>query len=354
MDLFQGSDLLFMALGVPIGVAAAMLILSLMVTGIVQFIQSLIGLRTRNLQTGIALVFQATLGMEESVARASAKKMTAIPAASKHTGKGGGVPEQGLFSPRVTWIEPAEIAERMRLIGVQRADNEVNDVMELFDGISSYMRKRFLMHVRAITVVCSFVVAFFFQVSTLDLIVNLSVDPDLRARYMAQADVLLADTEFRPTGAISYEDVANEALEKLKTRHPDAAREIEEASGRGGSRETIVRELSMLFEDDPQGRGTILTEEYGELLDELHAKNAEKSALLAREAVERLAVIDIGFWDKGWSYYGEFENILGVFLTGLLLSFGAPFWFDRLREFASLKDQLQPSRRKDQEEEASG
>lgn len=353
MDISQCSDLLFTALGVPIGVAAVMLILSLMVTGVVQFIQSLIGLRTRNLQTGLALVFQATHGLKEAAAREYAKKMTAAPVASKHQKGDQQIAERGVLSPRVTWIESAEIPARMNLAGLTGDESKVSEVVELFDRINGYMKKRFQLHVRFITVACSFVAAFLFQVSTLDLIVNLSVDPDLRARYMAQADVLLADAEFRPTGAISYEDAAADALEQLTARHPDLAQELEEASGRGRSREEIVNELTVLLADDPEGRGPALTEEYSALLDELHARNAEKSAELAREAVERLAVMDIGFWDKGWGYYREFENIFGVLLTGLFLSFGAPFWFDRLRELASLKDQLQPSQRK-REGEASG
>ena len=62
-------------------------------------------------------------------------------------------------------------------------------------------------------------------------------------------------------------------------------------------------------------------------------------------AMGKLSKYDISGWPLGWKFYYksgsvEWANLVGVLITAILLSFGAPFWFERLKEVLKLKDTL--------------
>ena len=46
----------------------------------------------------------------------------------------------------------------------------------------------------------------------------------------------------------------------------------------------------------------------------------------------------------GWGAF--FSKLLGIFISGLLISFGAPFWHDLLSSFSGLKKILQEKERR--------
>jgi hypothetical protein len=69
-------------------------------------------------------------------------------------------------------------------------------------------------------------------------------------------------------------------------------------------------------------------------------------------AASKLDVFGIEFWSKGSDYYVDrstddwdwhWDAIIGVLLTAILLTFGAPFWFEQLRNLAALRDLRAPS-----------
>jgi hypothetical protein len=160
---------------------------------------------------------------------------------------------------------------------------------------------------------------------------------------------------------LDYESAAASALEQLAARHPDLRERIEKASGVGTNKAFIVEELRLALEGT--GQQEALAREYGQLLDEIAVSDARS---VEADALGRLAAYDIGFWSRGWAFYyrqprrdvtggdpseqrsavlavqagPDWQNIIGVLITAILLSLGAPFWFDRLRDIVGLRDRL--------------
>jgi hypothetical protein len=68
----------------------------------------------------------------------------------------------------------------------------------------------------------------------------------------------------------------------------------------------------------------------------------------AESAEAQLTAFGIRFWGHGLAYYIDagqglrWQAIAGVLMTGILMSFGAPFWFQKLQILASLRDQKAP------------
>lgn len=47
-------------------------------------------------------------------------------------------------------------------------------------------------------------------------------------------------------------------------------------------------------------------------------------------------------WPSPWNWYGFFLKFLGIILTGLAVSQGAPFWFDLLNKFMVIRSTVKP------------
>ena len=84
--------------------------------------------------------------------------------------------------------------------------------------------------------------------------------------------------------------------------------------------------------------------EYAELLDELYLEEL-------RVSVGRLGKLNIEPWGRGTEFYWTGSgkdrdingaNVVGVLIMAMLLTLGAPFWFQALRNLAGLRDLLAP------------
>jgi len=175
----------------------------------------------------------------------------------------------------------------------------------------------------------------------------------LRARYVAAGSDLAGEDQPALGGSPSYEESLEEALRTLQERHPELAEQLEQASGIGGSRAEIIGELRQILARETPDRRKAVVDEYGRILNELHAAQAGHALGETRRLMDALARFSIAPWAEGWAYYtgpDRFENWVGVALTALLLSLGAPFWFNMLRSLANLRDQMQPVARKNGEQ----
>ena len=249
-------------------------------------------------------------------------------------------------APDVSWVEPEELQLRLEQVGIELSEPTREKFPIAFERMSDYTSKRFLVDVRCVTILSSFLVAFVFQVSTPELITQLWTTPEIRQRNLALAESLAQTSLFITQVDRSYEEVSEEALAELQRQHSDLAGQIEQAAGMG-DRDDIIAELDIIFaEDNPDMRESVI-EEYEQLLDDLHGAEARAALSQVQSYLGELAGFSIVPWPKGWAYYRSPGNWVGVGMTTVLLTLGAPFWFELLRNVASLRDALQPRKKPD-------
>jgi hypothetical protein len=211
------------------------------------------------------------------------------------------------------------------------------------------MEKRFQVVIRGWTFGWALIVAFAFQVSTPDLLNRLQANAELRALILADADsaVEFADAALGP---LNYSAVSGEALEQLKEKFPTNAELLEKASGAGSDRGFILEELDLVLEEGvaaetiTRRRAEEILDAYKDLLDREARKQRIQAKAIAGDATSRLDRYGIGLWREDWDfYYSDRVNwsaVAGVMITAILLSLGAPFWFEQLQEALSLRDVL--------------
>jgi hypothetical protein len=341
---------LFDILGALIGLVTVLLLLSLIVTALVQATQAMLRLRGRNLLFGLTSVLTQETGMPYPEAKQNARDLLNANEAPLLRGRGQFMPTERVgkwFGPQVSWLDDGDLKAILATCRINVGDKTKDNILARFDKVQGAMRKRFLRTMRLWTIAWALPVAFYFQVNTLTVLNDFLTDPELRARAVAMAPDLQAQAQATLGRQVSYESVSAQALERLTQTYPKHRAALEEVSGVGQSKGDIVSELSLVLKDDAERRA--LVEAYERLLDEHYRAVLNTALEEAGVATQRLGQFNIEPWRDDWGFYvreGQvrWNNWIGVFMTMILLSFGAPFWFNALSNLMNLRDALKPQK----------
>lgn len=321
---------LFETLGIFIGFSGIMLTLSLLVTSLTQAFVYFFNIRARNLRVGLGRLLE--LAPEVESGRDLADEILNANSVMKGKKAGG-----------TSWILEKEL--KMLLSEHEEFDNiSMDKILPWFERMEKGLQQSFRAKTRWISLICALFVALIFQVSAPDTLQRLSTDPEYRIQAVKSAEELVNKYETDYQELMRYEDISSQALERLQQNHPDLQETLEEVSGVGDARQDILDELSLVLEDHPERESMVL--EYEMILEELHRKGYEQAVEWAQMAADELASFDITPWTKGFAYYGDISNILGVLMTAVLIGLGAPFWFNTLKGLMSFRDALQPEKKK--------
>lgn len=333
-------------LGTFVGFASVILILSLITSSFVQMTSSLLRFRGRNLSRGLAVLLDAAVNSSGKGGK-SAQKTSKDAEMDSSTLAQEIITDQELVNPgrdlargvfpawlrstSQTWITAEQLEAVLKKVKNPPA-GFVKKAMELFPQFEHATAKRFSFFMRVNSIVWAVIVAVLFQISTPELLRTLSVDPELRARY---------EDAFEDKA--TYPDVALQAFERLKS-DDSRTKDITWVPPAGNaSRREILTSLRTALGAVSQPEALIAA--YAETLDQLYVDQVKSS-------VANLGKLDIRPWGKGLEFYWvggngwagiRLGNILGVLMTAVLLTLGAPFWFKALKNFSGLRDLLSPA-----------
>lgn len=287
-------------IGTLVAFISVILLLSILVTATVQLIQAVLRLRARNLMKGLAqLIMKAKdiaapsgIGWLRGDA-ATAKRDAAALLNDANIALVNKVknPQNWLhywvLGPKVSWVEPDEIIQPAQKIdGIDKTKAE--QIGKDLERASEKLRDRFQLTIRAITFAVGLLIAFGFQVSTPELFSDLSEQPAIQKKIAADADELFAKLGSQFQADSSQENQASKSVDELG------------------------KEVASIVDDLSQYR----LEVWGDKDFYFNPPSDDGSRGL------------------------NLPNLLGVFLTAILLSLGAPFWYEQLRNALRFRDLL--------------
>lgn len=345
-----------------IGFITVMLLLSVLVTALVQATQATFRLRARNLKKGILALFDSALGGKPKDNKERVEKLLnsrsidvvkqdTIKKNSEKRIKGPAMRVMGrIIGSAVSNIETEELKNALSHVKAELDDEQIEKIKtginEFWENIENLMKKRFLFIVRIISIAWAIIVAFYFQVSAPHLLNRLSIDSNFRDSLVAEAVKLTNEQGEKLDLTMEYQDISEQALEKLEEKYPKFKEKLEEVSGTGEDKDALKKELKIVMENEgtDKERANILNS-YENILDKLYEEYSERSIKRVKEITSSLGRINIIPWQYGNQFYKksgaiQWGNIIGVLFTAILLSFGAPFWYEKLKEVLKLRDML--------------
>lgn len=362
--------------------AAVMAGVSLVVTALTQAISGLLGLRGVNLKLGLQELLRLSPTGRKLNPAALAEKILLHPliSDSSFSRRKTGVTwwryathvrledlsrlfsawSEALAMPETTKDEQAaktdamtalQVPDVLRQVGAEALANLEGEISDWFDSTMNRVSQRFAANTRTVTVAGALVVSTVFIFDSSDVWNRLSTDPELRARMIASSGALIdkaAEMEVGTTNtsARAYrraaQDWAGQHTNELRKLQPLTTVTNLEAGLAWAHQQLLVNGVAdtnrFLGEYEPwvaKARLQIASNDFREVIEERLAFN-----LIYTPYPETF-----GKWcGLVW------EHIGGILLSVCLLSLGAPFWFNTLRNLSNLKPLLalkdEPPRKK--------
>jgi hypothetical protein len=222
------------------------------------------------------------------------------------------------------------------LAKVSQLETQVN---AWFDTVMDRTTERFVLYTRWITAALAFVLAIGLQVDSIQLFKQLSSDPELRARLIQSADATLKQAGTVVTD--KQTPVAAQAIRAMKDDLEDpgdkdlVAAAKDELITRKDGRDWLIKSFS-----EPKLKNAL--QAYDRRFEEVtlnNLKGLEAAFSQVKSSMDQTGIQLIlqsnpvprkRLW---WIWLPR----LGELITGLFLSLGAPFWFNALRRLANLR-----------------
>jgi hypothetical protein len=216
----------------------------------------------------------------------------------------------------------------------------VGKINSWFDQTMDRTSQRFTASTRAITFAGAFLVAFGLQVDTPSLVNRLAADDKLREAFVQQGRERMQTPASRPrpagastTPRASDSDSAPQQSSGIARRvgRADAVRAQTTAQPNTGATDSeqlqdqSARESNQSRQSGEEPRGD----------EDQTNKEQEYRAFLAENGIIKLP--SAGGWTKG---FDSMHSVLGMLVTALLLSLGAPFWYNALAQLLQLRSVL--------------
>ncbi len=303
------------SLGILIAFATLMLVFSLLVTSLVQATQSILRLRARNLWRGLTKILEQENDQfpSDNAFKVLANSAPAVFSVVKNPGNF----IKKFFGPEVSWLDANQLDAALRKCEVTFSEGQIDNIVAQFDATQKTSSKRFQFWVGVLTVVWSVVIVAHFQLSTPELLTRLSADPEYRELLIKEAETF-AKSELDSGAAKGQVQDAKPKVQTDAEPQDVPKKGSDLATNEQARKDKLEKQAIFYFPRDP-----------------------ERSFLFAADSAARLGFKVL------WA------DVPGAVLTVLLLSLGAPFWFNSLKTLVNLKDVLAKDKGKDTDEKES-
>ena len=195
-----------------------------------------------------------------------------------------------------------------RAIVEANAGKFVDALMTRFDSMSDSLSAHFTTHSHRVTFLVSLLIALVLPLDTIDLLQRLSSDDKLKNVLVTEA---LKKTDMH-----------------VPTVAPSATSPKPDSQKPNGQTTPVSTQLSASSND------ALANIDFEAINNAFRQLNDPQLSLISRGGWDNILKFD----QPSLTYYLEF--ILGCFFTALLLSIGAPFWFEALKNLINLRSNL--------------
>jgi hypothetical protein len=214
------------------------------------------------------------------------------------------------------------------------------DLKAWFDTVMDRTTERFVAWNRWVSVAASFVLCLVLQVDGLDILKKLHTDKQLRAALVAQVDPTLE--EAGKILALSSTGIATNALREMAAD----LRAAGYADNVPSDLDTRAKGENWLKENikDPKQREALLAK-YHDKFEELAKNRLDYLAKTRKELVDKLdetqvklfPALEAENFKAWWCPLRKWHHLVGILMAWILLSLGAPFWFNMLKNLSNLR-----------------
>jgi hypothetical protein len=216
------------------------------------------------------------------------------------------------------------------------------EIQTWFDTVMDRSTERFILYTRWITAAVAFILALGLHIDSIQIFKQLATKSDLRTRLVGQVDVVLEKTGPMMADVTAQKPFASDAIRAMREDMKDQA-DLAILSKVPDDLQTRQSGEDWLKKQFPGPRAVEALGIYGKHFDATVAGRLEKLEASAKEVkadLDQTKLQIVPTTIPSWVKDFDALHLLGVLMTGLFLSLGAPFWYNALSRLANLRPVL--------------
>ncbi len=216
---------------------------------------------------------------------------------------------------------------------LKQARLKLQELEAWFDNMTDRMSERFGFHSRLVTVAGALVVTLVFQLDSVSLFQQIYSNPQLKAKLVANAEFVMQESQ-QVLGFRTAHDLALDSLRVLLPEIPDPGRSF---PSRISAERWLTGHLPASYRPD-----SVLTL-YRQIQRDIAARQIDTLVKQLENLQDQLAGLNLQFFGAAYSWRireWSFAKIVGMLVTLGLLSLGAPFWYNVLKNLLGLRSRL--------------
>ncbi|WDE09972.1 hypothetical protein [Thalassomonas haliotis] len=313
-------------LGIAIAFITTMLLFSVLVTAIVQFVQQLFARKHLGLVNGMSKFAAAITEIESGF---NGKKFL-LQVTS------------GIVIKKAQYVDFDKVREVYHLLSVDKPITDVR-LQQMFEQAEDEMRTVFKRQMDKISICVAAIIVLLMQLDAFALLNRLSVDNDFRQALVQQGQSIQQKAEINQSPSLSaiFQKVNLDFSDKYSALYPSLEALKQQQKNTSAEAisafEQLVRQLPSVSDKQVQ----VLLMEYQAALEQGIAQVQQQATSFSLEQYRSLS--KFGFQvlpKKSIDYYLSLQTLLGLFFSVILISLGAPFWFNTLKSVVGLKDTI--------------
>lgn len=333
-------------LGIFLAFIGQILLLSILVTTLVQITSAAFSIRQRNFRAVFRKVLTSlrTVNTEDPSANAlkleESEKFYSPSTSSNLLDK--------LVTPNgISWLSAQGLKRFLSNNPVDFTEAQKNAISEKFEEIELFMSKRFTAIMRYLSVFFAIVIALLFQANAMEMLNKLALDETYRERIIKEVESE-AFNRLYTVSKDNWEGALNAAIRDYGMAHKSMIGYIEQID----KKVSTIAQARTDYLRILQGEGVSEPNKKADVFASILTKTA---SLYLSERVDhydhtmrQATKLHLEIWSDP-DYFNVdaatlFKRLFGLFFTIILLSLGAPFWFKILQNIVALRDVLSPSK----------
>lgn len=341
------------------GFVALMLLLSMLVTILVQITVAAANLRGRNLLWGLERLTARFVPEYKAQGRALAQRVLTHDALSHSFGRYAEAirPQELMLVLQDLSTSQPPANDKLGLIAKDAATKVLAEtaaaqerVEVWFNTIMDRTTERFVVKTRLLTAVFSFGIALVMNIDTPYIVRELSTKPEV-----TQAVINAALNNAVPlyTSLSELEPLPLAAVHALASQYPAQAATLQAATGLATQSAAVAWIKANFTAADLQGRLLSsfdaqlaqmvparlqqLTTQYQQVGGWVRGSQLSLSPSATSYCDKPVEGAWLSWWHCSTGTRAWWSHLLGMLITGMLLSLGAPFWFNALRNMSNLR-----------------
>lgn len=342
-------------LATVVAFASVMLLFSLFVTATVQAIHATFQLRYHNLRLGMTSFFDEMKRDAHLADDATKEKIKqALNSLIVVRKPKSIIPVQ----VRPESVDVDEVKHNIRKcvaaeIGEDQIEALEESVLDHFHRAEAYMVQRFQRISHGLSILVALGIAAIYQINAPALLKELSTDPEMREVYICYAEEQFkAEKEELPL--VTYREAVISAATRMRVLVPDQAEQFAELAEAKISRseeldthwDRIMGAVTVEMINHRELR--LIKSQFDGLLKEKLAEERQKKLQQWEEQANNISLLQLSVFPHGKGFYLDLDqgfkvllgNYFGVFISGILISLGAPFWFNNLKMLFSIREKI--------------